>query len=210
MVDISDHNCLCGMRLARLPTWVTGERPTGKRDAHVRPHERSEVDDAGRASMEVQAVHQANHKAGAAVESAGRRSARSGRGGFPGPSVSRQCLCAGGTDRLGQCAGRSHLPADLSPSGHVARAGVRRDTRPAVGGRVRSRDTAARACHSHAHEPASGRPDDAQRAATGRGAAGRGAAQVQRNGAVLSQRRADLPCLARSASAGRSSWAWKS
>ena len=29
------------------------------------------------------AVHQANHKAGAAVESAGRRSARSGRGGFP-------------------------------------------------------------------------------------------------------------------------------
>ena len=98
MVDISDHNCLCGMRLARLPTWVTGERPTGKRDAHVRPHERSEVDDAGRASMEVQAVHQANQRQAPQWNLLGA-DLREAVEVVPGPSVSRQCLCAGGTDR---------------------------------------------------------------------------------------------------------------
>ncbi len=110
-------------------------------------------------------------------------------------AVSRQRIRARPADRLGPHPGRSDLPPDLPAPRHAARARIRAAARPGAAQERRRRHRQAGAPDPHAHEPAPGGPDDAQRPARQRRAPERPAAQVQGNGAVLPEFGPDLPRL---------------
>lgn len=124
-----------------------------------------------------------------------RRASGSCRHRVAGAAVPGQFICPRRVDRLGRRAERPDLPADLSSSRHVARRGICRVARTDSGGRFGRGNRGDRPPDSNAHEPTFGRADDRQRPRAERRAATRPPAQVPRDGAVLPQRRTDLPRL---------------
>ena len=151
----------------------------------------------------------ARHPAGAAMGTHPARTARSGAGDLACAAVSHEPVCDGSADRLGQRAGRS----DYRLTSRTATCCTRTNTSAARPGAVqagRSRHREVVQAHPHAHEPASGRPDDPQRADAERHAPLPGLQHKYTETVLFFPERRARPAtpIAPSASAGRNSSAW--